>query len=52
MPLPKGGFYVFPNFGKVAGIRKRFKNSEEMTTTILEEAKVGLLPGTCFGKNE
>jgi aspartate aminotransferase len=41
--MPQGAFYAFPNI-KAAGI-----SAERLTTMILEQAGVALLPGTAFG---
>jgi len=41
-PEPEGAFYVFPN------IRSFGKTSEELAQFLLEEEKVGVVPGTTF----
>ncbi len=40
---PKGAFYAFPN------IQKFGMSSEEFCTRLIEEGKVALVPGSCFG---
>lgn len=46
---PDGAFYLFPN---VTDLLKKLnlKNSEELSLFILEKAKVAILPGIAFGK--
>ena len=41
---PQGGFYLMPEF-----LDKKFKNSEEMFTNLLNDTGVALLPGSEFG---
>lgn len=41
---PQGAFYIFPS------IEKFGMDSETFCTRLIKEAKVGVLPGTCFGK--
>ena len=41
---PQGGFYLMPEF-----LDKKFKNSEEMFTKLLNDTGVALLPGSEFG---
>ncbi len=43
-PIPKGAFYVFPNFSKLE------KNDETLAAEILEKARVVTVPGSGFGK--
>ncbi|MBI3097744.1 MAG: pyridoxal phosphate-dependent aminotransferase [Planctomycetes bacterium] len=49
---PEGAFYVFPNisglFGKTSGGR-RLTNSMEVAEALLEQARVGVVPGLAFG---
>ncbi|WP_372655848.1 pyridoxal phosphate-dependent aminotransferase [Halobacteriovorax sp.] len=46
---PDGAFYLFPNVTEM--IKKlNLKNSEELSLYILEKAKVAILPGIAFGK--
>ncbi|WP_417335541.1 pyridoxal phosphate-dependent aminotransferase [Halobacteriovorax marinus] len=46
---PDGAFYLFPNVTET--IKKLgLKNSEELSLYILEKAKVAILPGIAFGK--
>lgn len=53
VPLPKGAFYLFPDFSpfrrtlKARGIR----TSAEMCSALLEETGVALLPGSAFGRS-
>jgi len=42
--MPKGAFYAFPN------ISYYNKNDIELSTYLLEEAKVAVVPGSAFGK--
>lgn len=42
---PKGAFYVFMN------IKKTGMTSDEFADFLLEECRVGVVPGTVFGKN-
>ncbi len=52
--LPKGAFYVFPNF---AGLFNRdicgqtATNSVELTNLILDKARTAFVPGVCFGSD-
>ena len=52
MPAPKGGFYLFPNFGyyreKLSG--KGIMTSYELCEAILVDTGVALLPGMDFGR--
>jgi aspartate aminotransferase len=52
---PVGAFYAFPNisscFGKKSGDRK-IDNSLDLSTYLLEEAKVALVPGSAFGDDK
>ncbi len=41
---PQGGFYIMPEF-----LDKKFKNSEEMCTNLLNDTGVAILPGSDFG---
>lgn len=43
--IPKGAFYVFPNFSNYE------KDSFKLATFILEKAKVALVPGGAFGEH-
>jgi aspartate aminotransferase len=45
--IPKGAFYVMINISKYLG--KRFKNSTEMATAMLDEAKLAIIPCCGFG---
>ncbi len=53
--LPKGAFYVFPNFsgvyGKGYGDRK-IENSTDLGSYLLDEAKVAVVPGIGFGNDQ
>lgn len=50
---PMGAFYVFPNisstFGKRSPSKKEIKDSLSFSQFLLEEAKVGVVPGGEFG---
>jgi len=50
--IPKGAFYVFPDFsayyGKTFG-GKSIKSSMELAAYLLEEARVSVVPGAAFG---
>ncbi len=52
--LPKGAFYVFPNF---AGLFNRdicgqtATNSVDLTNLILDKARTAFVPGVCFGSD-
>jgi aspartate aminotransferase len=47
--LPKGAFYVFPNF-KEAIKRGKFANTKAFADQLLQEAGVAALSGTSFGR--
>ncbi len=50
--LPVGAFYAFPNVAKLYGKSiqgKTIKNSSDLATYLLEEAKVALVSGDAFG---
>ncbi|MBN1199811.1 MAG: aminotransferase class I/II-fold pyridoxal phosphate-dependent enzyme, partial [Bacteroidales bacterium] len=53
IPLPHGGFYMFPNFApfreKLA--RHGIMNSYELATRLLVETGVAVLPGSDFARN-
>jgi len=50
---PKGAFYVFPNisstFGKKTPSKKLINSSLSFSEALLEEARVGVVPGAEFG---
>jgi len=48
---PEGGFYLFPDFTKVAAelLRYGIKNSQTLCEALLAETGVALLPGAAFG---
>lgn len=49
---PTGAFYLFPNVKGTFGMTlrgKQINTSDDLCQVILEEAKVGLVPGTGFG---
>ena len=50
VPLPEGGFYVFPDFGEVVAERG-IASSVELCEQVLEETGVAFLPGEAFGRN-
>ena len=46
-PKPEGAFYLFPD---VSGLFcEKYKNSTELCTFLLENAKVAIMPGDAFG---
>ena len=50
--VPDGAFYLFPTIDKYFGKGfngKQIKNSVDITTFILEEANVAVVPGVAFG---
>jgi aspartate aminotransferase len=50
--MPVGAFYAFPNVAKLYGKSiqgKTMKNSSDLATYLLEEAKVALVSGDAFG---
>ncbi|MCX8021776.1 MAG: pyridoxal phosphate-dependent aminotransferase [Syntrophorhabdaceae bacterium] len=51
--LPKGAFYVFPNFNAFLGKRlngKEIKDSSTLTEILLEDYHTAVVPGVEFGK--
>lgn len=46
---PDGAFYVFPDFSAFVGEGKRFEDDMALTTFLLEEALVAVVPGSAFG---
>ena len=46
---PEGAFYIFPNLSSFID-GKKIKNDIELTTYLLEEGKVAVVPGSAFGK--
>ncbi len=53
-PSPEGAFYLFINFSKVRNKveSKNIFTSKELTTKLLEDTGVALLPGSVFGRPE
>jgi aspartate aminotransferase len=52
--LPKGAFYVFPNFSGIYGksaTGKKIENSTGLGSYLLESAKVAVVPGIGFGND-
>jgi aspartate aminotransferase len=52
--LPKGAFYVFPNFSGVYGRSaegKKIENSTDLGAYLLDAAKVAVVPGIGFGND-
>ena len=47
----QGGFYLFPDFSKFIEPLKNkgIKTSQQLTTTLMEETGIALLPGSAFG---
>jgi aspartate aminotransferase len=54
LAVPKGGFYVFPNFSAPrTGLANRgIRSSRELCERVLEELGVAFLPGSVFGRPE
>ncbi len=52
VPQPRGGFYLFPDFGPCLDRRKAdgFAGSREFCERLLEDTGVALLPGVDFGR--
>jgi len=52
VPLPEGGFYLFPDFGEYKDIfyKRGINNSEEFCEKLLIETGVAMLPGSAFGR--
>ncbi len=51
-PMPRGAFYVFPDFSSAYGLSfngKKIENSVDFCNFLLEEAKVACVPGAGFG---
>ncbi len=51
-PVPKGAFYVYPSVQKLIGktiAGRKITSSADLAEVILDEAKVGLVPGEAFG---
>ena len=50
--LPKGAFYIFPNVSELFGKShngQTIENSNDLCLFLLEEGRVGLVPGEAFG---
>jgi aspartate aminotransferase len=53
-PSPGGAFYVFPNFSAYYGRKfqnRIIKNSLDLTSFLLEQAQVAVVPGIAFGQD-
>ena len=53
--MPVGAFYAFPNVARLYGRSiqgKTMKNSSDLATYLLEEAKVALVSGDAFGADQ
>ncbi|MBU0730862.1 MAG: pyridoxal phosphate-dependent aminotransferase [Proteobacteria bacterium] len=53
--VPRGAFYVFPNFSAYFGKKykgKALSNSVDMADYLLDEAKIALVPGVAFGADD
>lgn len=52
MPLPQGGFYLFPDFSfyKETLLSRNITNSSDLCNRLLSEAHIALLPGLAFGR--
>ena len=50
---PDGAFYIFANSAKTIGLKKpskfKIENDGDLCKYILEEGKVGVVPGSAFG---
>ena len=52
--LPGGAFYTFPNIKSYLGLLyngRQIANSMDLTSYLLEEAEVAVVPGEAFGSN-
>jgi aspartate aminotransferase len=52
--LPRGAFYLFPNFSAYLGLSwqgKRIEGSADLAAYLLEEGKVAVIPGAAFGSD-
>ncbi len=49
---PQGAFYLFPDFRPVASAlrRRKIRSSLDLCTTLLDEARTALLPGSAFNR--
>lgn len=52
VPMPEGGFYLFPDFGEYKDIfyKRGIYNCEEFCERLLMETGVAMLPGSAFGR--
>ncbi len=52
LPRPKGGFYLFPDFGphREALAKRGIRTSDSLCEALLEETGVATLPGSAFGR--
>lgn len=52
LPMPDGGFYVFPDFAPLAETMaaRGIRGSTALCERVLEEAGVAFLPGSAFGR--
>ena len=48
-PNPAGAFYVFPDFSSYIGDDAPFEDDMELTSFLLDEARVAVVPGSAFG---
>ena len=48
-PMPKGAFYVFPDFSSYCGEERRFEDDFALTEYLIEEAHIAVVPGSAFG---
>ncbi|MDZ7847592.1 MAG: pyridoxal phosphate-dependent aminotransferase [Owenweeksia sp.] len=53
--LPQGAFYIFPNVAELYGKSfedRKIRNSSDLCMYLIEEGRVGLVPGDAFGSPE
>lgn len=48
-PRPEGAFYVFPDFSFFTTNEARFADDMQLTSFLLEQARVAVVPGSSFG---
>ena len=49
--MPQGAFYAYPNIGKYLGTGKAAMDATELSSRLLREAGVVVVPGEAFGTN-
>ncbi len=50
--MPQGAFYAYPNIGKYLGAGRAAATATELSSRLLREAGVVVVPGEAFGTNE